>query len=97
MKRVILSICIVALACILISSTAKPEKRKVVFYSTVDCVDCEKKVMANVAFEKGVKDLSVDIKKETVTIVFDESKTDTLKLANAIRKLGYTAKVIEFE
>jgi len=87
----------IALACILVSSTGKPEKRKVVFSSNVDCVDCEKKVKENIAFEKGVKDLSVDIEKETVTIVFDQSKTDTLKLSKAIRKLGYEAKVIEYE
>ena len=97
MKRAFLSICMIAVACILVSSTAKPEKRRVVFHSNVDCVDCEKKVMANVAFEKGVKDLSVDIEKETVTIVFDESKTDTIKLSKTIRRLGYEAKVIEFE
>ena len=48
-------------------------------------------------FEKGVKDVSVNLPDQTVKIVFDESKTDTLTLAKAIRKLGYEAKVIEFE
>lgn len=85
------------LACVFLSSTAKPERRKVVYASNVDCESCEKKVMENIAFEKGVKDVSVDLEKETVAIVFDETKTDTLKLARAIRKLGYEAKVIDFE
>lgn len=85
------------LACVFLSSTAKPERRKVVYSSNVDCESCEKKVMENIAFEKGVKDVSVDLEKETVAIVFDETKTDTLKLARAIRKLGYEAKVIDFE
>ena len=97
MKRVLLPICLLALACIFISSTDKPERRKVVYSSNVDCESCQKKVMENIAFEKGVKDVSVDIEKETVSIVFDESKTDTLKLAKAIRRLGYEAKVIKFE
>ena len=97
MKRIILSICVIALACILVSSTGKPERRKVVYSSNVDCESCEKKVMNTIAFEKGVKDITVDTEKETVSIVFDETTTDTLKLAKAIRKLGYNAKVIEFD
>lgn len=97
MKRLLLPICLLALACVFISSTDKPERRKVVYSSNVDCESCQKKVMENIAFEKGVKDVSVDIEKETVSIVFDESKTDTLKLSRAIRRLGYEAKVIKFE
>ena len=97
MKRLLLPICLLALACVFISSTDKPERRKVVYSSNVDCESCQKKVLENIAFEKGVKDVSVDIEKETVSIVFDESKTDTLKLSRAIRRLGYEAKVIKFE
>ena len=97
MKRVLLPICLLALACIFISSTDKPERRKVTYSSNVDCESCEKKVMNTIAFEKGVKDITVDVENETVAIVFDESKTDTLKLAKAIRRLGYEAKVIKFE
>ena len=97
MKRLLLPICLLALACVFISSTDKPERRKVVYSSNVDCESCQKKFMENIAFEKGVKDVSVDIEKETVSIVFDESKTDTLKLSRAIRRLGYEAKVIKFE
>ena len=53
--------------------------------------------MDNIAFEKGVKDVAVDLTKQTVKIVFDDTKTDTLTLAKAIRKLGYGAKVIKYE
>lgn len=97
MKRLLLPICLLAIACVFISSTDKPERRRVLYSSNVDCESCQKKVMENISFEKGVKDVSVDIDKETVSIVFDESKTDTLKLAKAIRRLGYEAKVIKFE
>ena len=85
------------MAWVLMSSTGKPAKRRVLYASDVDCESCQKKVMENVAFEKGVKDVQVDLDEKTVEIVFVESKTDTLKLANSIRRLGYEAKVIKFE
>ena len=97
MKKVFVLACVSAL--LLMATAAKPKavKRTVVYGSTVECKNCEKKVMENIAFEKGVKDISVDLEKQTVSIVFDESKTDTLTLAKAIRKLGYEASVLKYE
>ena len=88
-----------AVLCILLLSSfmAKPVLRKAVYASTVECAGCKKKVMENIAFERGVKDVSVDLSEQTVTVVFDESKTDTLTLAKAIRKLGYAAKIVLYE
>ena len=97
MKKLAIFACALALVVCTTSSKPKPVKRTVVYGSTVECKNCEKKVMENIAFEKGVKDVSVNLPDQTVKIVFDESKTDTLTLAKAIRKLGYGAKVIEFE
>ena len=97
MKKIAIFACALALACVFTSSKPKPVKRTVVYCSSVDCKNCEKKVMENISFEKGVKDVSVDLEKKTVSVVFDESKTDTLTLAKAIRKLGYEASVIRFE
>lgn len=95
------SILAIAIAVIGLSSFTAPKpkaaKKTVVFCSTVDCEHCEKKVKENISFEKGVKDLSVDLTDQTVKIVFDESKTDTTTLAKAIRKLGYEAKVKEYK
>ena len=88
-----------ALALMLVFTSSKPKtvKRTVVYASTVECKNCEKKVMENISFEKGVKDVSVDLSDRSVKIVFDEAKTDTTTLAKAIRKLGYGAKVVKFE
>ena len=69
---------------------------QVVFASSVDCANCSKKVQENIAFEKGVKDLSVDLDKQTITVVFNPAKTDTVKLKKAINKLGYEANVIDY-
>ena len=78
---------------------AKPKEQKkqqVKYVTTLHCEKCAAKISENVSFEKGVKDLKTNVEDKTVTIVFDTAKTDTLKLANAIRKLGYEAKVVEF-
>ena len=46
----------------------------------------------NIAFEKGVKDLKVDLEKKLVSITYDPSKTSVEKLAAAIARLGYKAE-----
>ena len=61
-----------------------------VFNVSMHCEKCVKKINDNIAFEKGVKDLSVSLDKKTVTISYDPSKTDEAKLKSALEKLGYT-------
>ena len=96
MKKIF--IILAALGVILVAEASKPKAKRTVLYKTsVECKSCKTKVLDNIAFEKGVKDVSVNLPEKTVKIVFDEAKTDTLTLANAIRKLGYSAKVIKFE
>ena len=69
---------------------------QVVFASTIHCDTCGKKVEENISFEKGVKDLKVEVPEKRITIVFNPAKTDTLKLKNAIRKLGYEAEIVDY-
>lgn len=97
MKKTLFFVCALAVLFVATAAKPKPVKRTVVYCSSVDCKNCEKKVMENISFEKGVRDVSVDLEKKTVSVVFDESKTDTLTLAKAIRKLGYEASVLRFE
>jgi len=79
------------------AKVVKPLIKKVIYCTDLDCENCAKKISENVSFEKGVKDLSVDVPTKTVEIRFDSNKTDTLLLKKAINKLGYEAKVIEYE
>jgi copper chaperone CopZ len=70
---------------------------QVVFATSIHCANCGKKVQENIAFEKGVKDLKVDVPGKTVTVTFNPAKTDTLKLKKALNKLGYEAEVIDYK
>lgn len=96
MKKTIVA-ALAALLCVSMASVyAKQARqlREVVFVTTMDCPKCEKKIMENVSFEKGVMDLQTRLADKTVTIVYDASRTDTLKLGNSIRKLGYGARAV---
>ena len=93
---------IIALTLLLVAGTAafaqdKKQKkqadiREVTFVTTIDCKNCVKKVEANLPYEKGIKDMKVNLDDRTVWIKYDATKTDKEKLAAAIVKLGYEAE-----
>ena len=64
---------------------------EVVFATNMHCANCVKKINENIAFLKGVKDLKVSLKDQTIRIKYDRRKTDEKTLAAAINKLGYKA------
>ena len=61
----------------------------VTFVTDIHCKKCAQKIEENVAFDKGVKDLKVNVKEKTVYIQYDSTKTDVGTLTKAIEKLGY--------
>ncbi len=92
----------VSLIMISFSSVEAKEKKTnhnktVTFEVSMTCVGCKNKIEKNIAFEKGIKDMQVDLSKKYVTLTFDSRKTDEGKITNAFEKLGYTAKPIEAE
>ncbi|MDR1653574.1 MAG: heavy-metal-associated domain-containing protein [Prevotellaceae bacterium] len=60
------------------------------FNVSLHCAACKSKIEKNISWEKGVKDLSVDLDKKTVTVTYDTRKIDKQTLQKAIEKLGYT-------
>ena len=71
--------------------------QEVTFVTTIDCKNCVKKVEANLPYEKGIKDMKVNLDDRTVWIKYDAAKTDKEKLAAAINKLGYEAEEVKPE
>ena len=96
MKKFLLALAAAA-ASVLLFTSAKPkdQSREALFQTNLHCRNCAAKIQDNVAFEKGVKDLSISVDAKTVRIVYNPAKTNVDKLAEAIRKLGYTAELIE--
>jgi copper chaperone CopZ len=70
-------------------------KQTVVLHCDLHCQGCCDKIMKNIAFEKGVKDLVCDLKTKTVTVTYDTRKTDLDTLLQAFSRIGKPATVVE--
>ena len=68
------------------------KEEQVVFSVSMDCHSCEQKIKKNIPYEKGVKDLTVNLDKKLVTIQYQTDKTDKAKLKKSIEKLGFTCE-----
>lgn len=73
----------------------KKEVKTVYFKSNLTCHGCMNDVKENIAYEKGVKDLKVDLNTNIITITYKTAKTDENKLEAAIKKLGYAANKVD--
>ena len=100
MKHIVLIIfMMLGCAASAITTTDRQNKKRelhiVVFATNLHCENCKKKIENNIAYEKGVKDLQVDVAEKTVTVTYRADKTDCEKLRAAIQKLGYTVLIKE--
>lgn len=75
----------------------KSDKETVVFDVSMTCENCQKRIEKNIAFEKGVTDMKVDLANKTVQIEYKPSQTTVEKLQAAIVKLGYEVKIHDKE
>ncbi len=72
----------------------KAENNKTVtFEVSMTCENCVRTIEKNIAYEKGMKDMKIDLTKKLVTLRFDTSKTSEEKIIEAFDKLGYVAVV----
>ena len=92
--RKYLSVLFLALCSVMLFA-AKADKQVVVLSCDLHCQGCCDKVMKNIAFEKGVKDIVCDLKTKTVTVTYDANKTDIPALLLAFDKIGKPAQVKE--
>jgi periplasmic mercuric ion binding protein len=87
---------LILLALAILTSVAMfAKKQTLTFNVSMDCESCKKKIEKNIAFEKGVKDMKVNLSEKTVEVTFDDEKTTSDKLIAAFKKLGYEAKVVQ--
>ncbi|MDR0982719.1 MAG: heavy-metal-associated domain-containing protein [Culturomica sp.] len=65
----------------------KASNTTVVYNALIDCAHCKAKIEKNIPYEKGVKDLKVDMEKQTVTVTFRSDKNTSANLRGALEKL----------
>lgn len=93
MKKII--VLIVALMPFIGIYAAKADRQTVVLSCDLHCQGCCDKIMKNIAFEKGVKDIICDQKSKTVTVTFDAAKTDLETLLKAFERIKKPATVLD--
>ena len=93
MRKYLLFILLCTLFFVPLSLSAKPDKQVVVLSCDLHCQGCCDKIMKNIAFEKGVKDIVCNIEEKTVTVTYDANKTNVPALLKAFDKIGKPAKV----
>ena len=96
MKKIVL-MCLVALFGIGIANAQEPKnavKKSVTveFVADIDCAGCAKKVTHTIPYEKGVKDVQVDVATKTVTVTYDPAKTNNEALVKAFSKIKIKAE-----
>ena len=95
MKKIIL-MCLVALVAVGAANAQSPKKATKTFTTTefitdIDCAGCAKKVTNTIPYEKGVKDVQVDVPTKTVTVTYDPAKTNDETLVKAFSKIKINA------
>jgi copper chaperone CopZ len=73
----------------------KKTTAEVTFVVNMFCDNCKAKIERHLAWEKGVKDLKVNLEKKTVKVKYDSSKTDEETLKKFIENLEYTCEKVD--
>ena len=99
MKKILL-MCLVALIGIGTADAQKPKKGEkksvtVEFLTSIDCEGCAKKVNETIPYEKGVREVSVDVPSKIVTVTYDPTKTNNENIIKAFEKIKLEASVAE--
>ena len=61
------------------------------------CANCEKKIKSNIRFVKGVKKIETSVSGQTVTIVYEPSKSGYEDFVKAFQKIGYKIEKVKGE
>lgn len=89
-KRILLSVALMALVV-----TASAAIREVTLQTNLQCENCVKTIKDKIKFEKGLKKIAADVPQKTIILTYDDKFTSSETLAEAVRKTGYQASIIE--
>lgn len=99
MKKILL-ICLAAIMTLGIAhahAEAKKNEAKTVtttFLTDIDCDHCAKKIEANIPFEKGVKQVRIDLPTKTVEVTYDPKKNTDEGIIRGFDKIKVKAEVL---
>ena len=85
-------------ACLFMTLTAGAKNIKsVVLKSEPEMVfaNCENRIKSNIRFEKGIKEIVTDLKNKTVTVKYDDDKTNVDNIIIGFSRIDYKASVVK--
>ena len=94
MKTIIKTLALYLIAVLINTTTFAQSNKKVdevKIQTSAICSQCKDRIEQNMAYEKGVVDVVLDLNTKIVTITYKTSKTNPDKLRLAISKIGYDA------
>ena len=97
-KALLLSVLFLITSVSILDAQKQSNEKKiadVTFNVSMHCKSCQDKIERTIPFEKGVKDLTVDLEHKTVKVIYDPRKTNEEKLKKAFEALDYTCERIE--
>ena len=59
------------------------------------CTGCEKKIKDNIRFEKGIKSITTNLDNKTITIEYDDDKTNIENIIEGFKKINYEASEVK--
>jgi copper chaperone CopZ len=65
--------------------------QKIEIQTSAQCELCKERIEKNMAFEKGVKFVELNLETKVLTLKYRTDKTDPEKLKKALSKIGYDA------
>lgn len=81
---------------VLVFSQEKASKlEKVIIKTSAVCQQCKDRLEKNIAFEKGVRAVSLDLETKELTVEFRTGKNTKEGLKKAVTKVGYDADELE--
>ena len=87
----------VVLTLTLRAEAQKKNEKTVVFKTHLHCESCKAKVEKNLPFEKGVKDLKIDMQAKTITVTYREDKNSLENIQKALEKLDVKIEGMEIK
>jgi cation transport ATPase len=96
MKNLIVCLIMATLLLPVTSNAQEPNKKdksekKIEIQTSAQCDECKERIEKNMAFEKGVKYVNLDLETKILTVKYRADKTDETKLRKAVSKIGYDA------
>lgn len=96
LKTAIMALTLVFLTSIAFAGNEEIKKvDTVIFKVEMDCMGCVGKIEKNIPYEKGVKALKVDFKKQQVSITYKTKSTNKENLKKALEKMKFKVEEIK--